>query len=108
MHNHLLHTIVAMGVALTGGTMTACGGVTVADPGGADGGGDATLDDAPTDHSYPIIDSARRPDGYGTIKSQADGYPVISSNVDSGDGYPIITPVEGDAYPMIGILVDAG
>jgi hypothetical protein len=93
----LLHTIVAMGVALTGGTVaTACGGI-------ADGGpipGDAGLDGDGQDGAYAHIGigNPHEPDGgvdvYATIRP--DGYPTIG--IDTG----------ADAYAHIGIAIDAG
>jgi hypothetical protein len=130
----LLHTIVAMGVALTGGTLgTGCGGSTLASPLTLDAGtthdGDA-LDAYPTigirtpDGAYPGIHADTSPlsDAYGIIlpapppdaSTTDDGYPTISfSEGDAGDdAYPTIGIYEGDAavdaYPTIEPAFDAG
>jgi hypothetical protein len=87
----LLHTIVAMGVALTGGTSTACGGI--ADGGllsGSDGGDEA-------DAIYPVIDAGG--DHYATI-----GY--IGSDATPGRRMGIrrlgiADAGEADSYPII-------
>jgi hypothetical protein len=106
----LLHTIVAMGVALTGGTSTACGGI--ADGGllsGSDGGDEADaiypVIDAGGDHYATIgyIGSDADRDGYATIR-QADAYPTIGYDARSEDGYPTIGIAdagEADSYPII-------
>lgn len=51
----LFHTIVAMGVALTGGTMVACGGATEGGPAPVDGGPDSISRDAHESEQYATI-----------------------------------------------------
>lgn len=91
----LLHTVVAMGVALTGGSVTACGGSTEGSPLAIDAGADSP---------YATIRPAPEPDGgYVTIgyapsdAGVVDAYPTIGIYQPDGgpDGYPIILP----AYP---------
>lgn len=112
----LLHTIVAMGVALTGGASAACGGIANAGLlSGSDGGEDA-------DAAYPLIDAGgdqyatigyigsdadrdgyatiRPADAYPTIDVRADHYPTIGYDAGSDDGYPTIG-IEADGYPVI-------
>jgi len=111
----LLHTIVAMGVALTGGASGACGGFATSNiTPGSDGGGDET------DAAYPLIDAGGDHyatigyigndadlDGYSTIRT-ADAYPTIGIDAGPEDAYPTIGYDAGpdDGYPTIGI--DAG
>jgi hypothetical protein len=106
----LLHTIVAMGVALTGGSATACGGIASSNiPPGADGGGDVA------DAGNPAVDG-QTGDHYAMIGIAEDAYPVITPKPDDAyptigydadhDGYPTIGIGPEDAYPTIGI--DAG
>jgi hypothetical protein len=107
----MLHTIVAMGVALTGGAASlssvGCGGVAAGPL--LDDAGDAATDspgDALTDRSYADIGIA--PDGYPIILPVEDAYPHIGSVQDAYAHIGILEDAnnEGDAYPHIGI--DAG
>jgi hypothetical protein len=114
----LLHTIVAMGVALTGGAgASACGGVagglSLISDGDAGEGGDAR--DA-GDAAYPMIGSDPG-DAYAHIGIDPDAYPHIGA--DPGDAYPHIgidtgeaaSPLgtdSGDAYAHIGIGPEDG
>jgi hypothetical protein len=112
----LLHTIVAMGVALTGGTLLACGGATATiPPGGGDGGQDMNRDGDTADQYYQGI-GIYIPDGsadrYAVILPvEEDAYPVIGFDAGTDAYGTIKTPYPdggSDAYPMIGIAVDAG
>jgi hypothetical protein len=94
----LLHTIVAMGVALTGGTgAVACGGVagglSLISDGDAGEGGDAG------DAAYPMIGSDPG-DAYAHIGIDPDAYPHIGA--DPGDAYPHIGVDTGDGSPPLG------
>jgi hypothetical protein len=133
----LLHTIVAMGVALTSGAVgTACGGATLESPAAVDGGGkgDGDSPDAyPTigyhaqdgdivqgADAYPIIypapprDAGADADAYPTIgiyqpDGAVDAYPTIEPAVDAAiDGYPIIVPVYDAGSDAYAIILPPG
>jgi hypothetical protein len=97
----LLHTIVAMGVALTGGGVAAaCGGVTegpIPTDGGEGGDEHYAHIGALGDERYGLIDAGGG-DAYAHIGIDEDAYPTIHPDgyahigIDAGapDGYPII------------------